>query len=73
MGQSFYEFIKRFEDEGADDPMSRLANTITDDIAFPKQSEDFNEVSDYLEKSSLYGKMLTIFDDAWRQYEYEDK
>ena len=53
--------------------MSRLANTITDDIAFPKQSEDFNEVSDYLEKSSLYGKMLTIFDDAWRQYEYEDK
>lgn len=71
MPQSFFEFIKRFEDHDANDPMSRLANAISEDIAFPKQSESFDEISNYLEKSSQYSKMLTIFDDAWRHYEYE--
>lgn len=67
---TFYIFIKRFVDEGADDPRSRLANTIVKDTAFPKQSDDFEEISDYLEKSSLYSKLLSHFDQAWQDYQY---
>ncbi|MBG9979989.1 hypothetical protein HZY91_00315 [Facklamia sp. DSM 111018] len=70
VGPTFYEFIMRYANEGAKDPMSRLANEISEDIAFPKQSCDFDELSNYLEKTSQYSKMLTIFDDAWQQYQY---
>lgn len=70
MGQTFYQFIMRYADESANDPLSRLANTIQQDIAFPKQSIQFEEISNYLEKNSNYSRLLTIFDDAWQDYQY---
>ncbi|MCR8968829.1 sterile alpha motif-like domain-containing protein [Facklamia sp. 7083-14-GEN3] len=70
MGPSFYEFIMRYVDESANDPMSRLANAVSNDIAFPKHSHDFQKISDYLEKNSQYSRLLTVFDDAWHQYQY---
>ncbi|WP_124057353.1 YozE family protein [Vaginisenegalia massiliensis] len=70
MQQTYYQFISRFVDYDADDPMSRLANAIHQDIGFPKQSEDFDEISRYLEHNSRYGKLLMIFDDSWHQYQY---
>lgn len=71
MKPTFYEYIRRFVDYDANDPMSRLANAIQKDIAFPKQSKDFEELSNYLEHNVEYGKLLVIFDDAWRDYQYE--
>lgn len=69
MGASFYEFILRYKDEEANDPMSRLANQISQDRAFPKQSQDFDQLSTYMEHSSDYSRMLTLFDDAWQKYQ----
>lgn len=71
MKPTFYEYIRRFVDHDAKDPMSRLANAIQKDIAFPKQSKNFDEISTYLEHSPDYGKLLVIFDDAWHNYTYE--
>lgn len=65
---SFYTFIKRFVDFDADDPMSRLANVVSKDIGFPKQSQDFHEVSSYMEHSEQYSRLMTVFDDAWLKY-----
>ncbi|UUX34422.1 sterile alpha motif-like domain-containing protein [Fundicoccus culcitae] len=68
MQTTFYTFIKRYVDYDADDPMSRLANTISKDMAFPKQSQDFDEISTYMEQSGAYGRLMTVFDEAWLKY-----
>ena len=70
MGKSFYDYIVRSVDYHAKDPMSRLANAIHQDQGFPKRSENFNEVSSYMENSPHYTRLLTILDDAWQKYEY---
>lgn len=69
MGPSFYEFIIRFMDHDADDPMSRLANAVSLDMTFPKHSDSFSEISEYMELSSHYTKLLSIFDTAWQKYQ----
>lgn len=71
MNQTFYEYMMRFADSGGREPLTRLANTMRGDIAFPKQSDDFNELSSHLESHSNYSKLLVVFDDAWSQYQSE--
>lgn len=70
---SFYEYIMRHVNHDANDPMSRLANTIHQDDNFPKRSSKFDEISSYLETSVDYGKLLVIFDDAWQSYQFENE
>lgn len=69
MKNSFYKFIIRYKDPSANDPMSRLANVIFSDRRFPKHTDNFNEISDYMEKNDNYSSFMTTFDDAWRLYE----
>jgi len=38
------------------------------DSSFPKQSQDFDEISHYLEENAEYLPGMTIFDDAWQLY-----
>lgn len=71
MKPSFYEYAIRYKEEGARDPQSRLANTIHQDIAFPKQAESFNELSEYIEHNPLYANLATVFDDMWQDYSFE--
>ena len=35
---------------------------------FSKQSQDFTEISQYLEENADYLPSMTIFDAAWQQY-----
>ena len=70
MAKSFYDYISRSVDYGAKDPMSRLANAIQSDQGFPKRSDEFDEISRYMEDSPHYSRLLSIFDDAWQQYLY---
>lgn len=37
-------------------------------IVFPKQSEDYDEVSRHLEMNADYLPSMMIFDEAWRRY-----
>lgn len=71
MRPSFYEYINRFYDPNANDPTSRLANAIHEDHSFPKHSDNFEEISSYLESSTAYTKLLTVFDDEWHKYQFE--
>ncbi len=47
--------------------VSDLAEAMYDDLSFPKQSEDYDEISSYLELSGLLHSM-SIFDEAWELY-----
>ncbi len=47
--------------------VSNLAEAMYDDLSFPKQSEDYDEISSYLELSGLLDSM-SIFDEAWGLY-----
>ncbi|MBR7928311.1 sterile alpha motif-like domain-containing protein [Aerococcaceae bacterium zg-ZUI334] len=71
MGLTFYQYIQKFTDYDANDPMSRLANAIHQDHAFPKHTTDFDKISDYLESSSHYTKLVSIFDEAWSKYQWD--
>ena len=71
MKQNFYDYLQKYYNPDALDPISRLANRSHDDQSFPKHSEDFEEISSYLEQNPIYGKLLTVFDDLWHNYQAE--
>lgn len=51
---------------------SRLAEDASRDMQFPKQSEDYHEISDYLELNTNYLKSLSLFDQLWEIYMEEN-
>ncbi|MGY4104251.1 YozE family protein [Ignavigranum ruoffiae] len=72
MRPSFYQYIQRFYDPTANDPQSRLANAIHEDQAFPKQADDFDQISTYLEHTPTYSRLMLAFDEAWLNYQAEN-
>ncbi len=50
-------------------PYSELAEEMYRDPAFPKQSEDYNEVSSYIEIKQYSLEAVSVFDEAWSDYE----
>ncbi|KRN97007.1 hypothetical protein IV55_GL000883 [Furfurilactobacillus siliginis] len=48
--------------------MATFANNAFLDQAFPKQSDDFDDVSRYLEMNGNYLPSMDIFDEAWHLY-----
>lgn len=69
MVQPYFQFIRRFQEEASRKPLARLANLITSDLAFPKQADNFQEISEYLETSSDYSQLLATFDESWQKYQ----
>lgn len=65
---TFYEYLMKFRSPVENDDVTRLANLVFQDRSFPKQSQDYQEVSNYLETSSNFYFKLTIFDEIWRDY-----
>ena len=61
--ESFYRYLMTQRN-----PNSADANNAFLDSAFPKQSTDFEEISQYLEENADYLPAMTIFDAAWRRY-----
>lgn len=47
---------------------SQFANDAAKDIQFPKQSEDYHELSTYLEMDVDYLPNMLIFDEVWEKY-----
>lgn len=50
------------------DEIAQFANNAFYDQAFPKQSQDYDEISRYLELNGAYLPSMTIFDQAYQQY-----
>lgn len=71
MSQDFYHYAIRFADPDATDPLSRLANQIKADPAFPRHATSFEDISAYIEGDPNYSRLATVFDDMWVRYAYD--
>lgn len=68
MRDSFYRYLMTQRNLSAADEVQQFANNAFLDSTFPKQSEDFDEISKYLEENADYLPSMTIFDTAWQRY-----
>lgn len=68
MYKSFYHFLLKYRSTAPNDDISKFANDAYDDLAFPKNTTDYHEISTYLELNGHYLDSMTIFDEAWELY-----
>lgn len=68
MKRSFYHYLMTERDPHKKDEVTQFANAASEDLSFPKQSTDFDEVSNYLEMETHYLPSMQIFDEAWQRY-----
>ncbi|WP_304251257.1 YozE family protein [Limosilactobacillus gastricus] len=66
--ESFFQFLMTQRNPNQPNEIEQFANDAFFDSAFPKQSQDFDEISKYLEENATYLYSMTIFDDAWQLY-----
>ena len=64
----FYLFLMKYRQPKEIDEITKFANHAYEDHSFPKQSDDYHEVSSYLELNGDYLDSMTIFDQLWDQY-----
>ncbi|MFK4565720.1 YozE family protein [Enterococcus sp. UD-01] len=67
MRRSFYHYLMTLRAPVKTEE-SQFANNAAKDIQFPKQSEDYHELSTYLELSVDYLPNMLIFDEVWQKY-----
>lgn len=68
METSFYHYLMTERDPHKQDDITLFANAAFNDRIFPKQSEDYDEVSRHLETNTDYLPSMMIFDEAWQRY-----
>ncbi|WP_028273106.1 YozE family protein [Atopococcus tabaci] len=68
MRRSFYQYLMTERDPHKKDAVTEFANAAESDDTFPKQSEDYHEISQYLEMNGNYLSSMTVFDEAWNKY-----
>lgn len=68
MRRSFYHYILTQRGHNPNDPVETFAGAVAKDIMFPKKSEDYHEVTDYLELNVDYLDSMDLFDQVWDKY-----
>lgn len=68
MHQSFYQFLMTQRNHLAYDEISTFAQNAFLDQAFPKQTTDYHEITEYLELNAGYLPSMDIFDATWQRY-----
>lgn len=66
MERTFYHFVLTFRG-GADDK-AQFAEAVFHDHSFPKQSTDFDELSEYIELQQQPEMTADVFDAIWALY-----
>lgn len=66
MTKTFYQFVQTFR--GGSDAFAYFAEAAFEDHGFPKQSTDFNELSDYVEMQQDSYMTTAVFDALWALY-----
>lgn len=69
MKKSFYHYALTFRGGDWDDNKVRFAESMFIDPGFPKMSEDFHELSNYIEMQSDEYLTTEAFDSLWALYE----
>lgn len=68
MIKSFYHFLLKYRHPEPKEAISVFANEAYLDHSFPKTSENYHEISSYLELNGHYLESMTLFDEAWELY-----
>ncbi|TSO26268.1 YozE family protein [Lactobacillus sp. LL6] len=67
--ESFYRYLMTLRDPDSKSEISQFANNAQHDMTFPKQEQDYEKLSDYLELNGSYLASMSVFDEAYRMYE----
>ena len=67
--QSFYQFLMTERNPDSTDEIAQFANNAFYHQSFPKQADDYDLLSQYLELNGTYLPSMVIFDNAWTKYE----
>lgn len=73
MNKSFYHYLIKFRQPTIGDELSQFANAVYNDHSFPKYSEDYQELSSYLELNGDYLSTVAFFDYVWEMYVEAEK
>lgn len=68
MRRSFYHHLMTLRDPYKKDELTQFANAAEKDGTFPKQSDNYEEISRYLELNGEYLQTMTVFDEAFNDY-----
>ncbi|MDP4083575.1 MAG: YozE family protein [Bacillota bacterium] len=68
MSKTFYHFLMKYRHPSPKDAISIFANHAYEDHSFPKTSEDYHEISSYLELNGHYLHSMSVFDETWDLY-----
>ena len=66
--KTFYQHLMTFRGMKVPDEKCKLAEWVFRDHDYPKHSDDYNEISDYLEWNSPFPDALRTFDEVWDSY-----
>lgn len=69
MNQTFYKYALTFRGGPMSDGKAVFAEAMFYDLSFPKQSNDFEKISRYIEELAHSDMTATIFDEMWLLYE----
>lgn len=66
---SFYQFVLRYRDSKRADAKQQFAERVFETHDFPKSSNDFHELSNYIEMQADSEMPASVFDVLWEEYE----
>lgn len=69
MNHTFYKYTLTFRGGPKSDLKAMFAEAMFQDLPFPKQSSDFEEISRYIEELAHSDMSASIFDEIWSLYE----
>ena len=67
--ESFYHYLMTQRKPTDANEVEQFANNAFYDQSFPKQADDYDSLSQYLELNGTYLPSMVIFDNAWIKYE----
>ncbi|MET3634514.1 YozE family protein [Streptococcus sp. SGI.013] len=68
MRKSFYTWLMTQRNPKSHAPVALLADHVFSEYDFPKQSDDFDEVSRFLEEKASFSFPMSDFDQIWEEY-----
>ncbi|QGH34731.1 YozE family protein [Gracilibacillus salitolerans] len=66
--KSFYQFMMRYRGNKQLDDARRLADWMFYDHDFPKHSQDYYEISSYIEWHIPFPEAIATYDHLWDEY-----
>ncbi|MGT2715446.1 YozE family protein [Streptococcus respiraculi] len=68
MRKSFYSWLMAQRNPKSHEPVAVLADLAFEESDFPKQSDEFDEVSRFLEERASFSFSMAEFDRIWEEY-----